>query len=64
MAWFEGYGDRRLRVGDIHLRVRSGGNPAAPPLLLVHGFPQTSALWHRVARLLAPSFAALALSGG
>ena len=56
MAWFEGFDDQRLRVGDIHLRVRSGGNPAAPPLLLVHGFPQTSALWHRVARQLAPHF--------
>jgi len=56
MAWFEGFEDQRLRVGDIHLRVRSGGNPAAPPLLLVHGFPQTSALWHRVALRLAPHF--------
>ena len=56
MAWFEGYEDRRMRVGDIHLRVRSGGNLAAPPLLLVHGFPQTSALWHRVAQQLAPHF--------
>ncbi len=56
MVWFEGYEDRRLRIGDIHLRVRSGGNLAAPPLLLVHGFPQTSALWHRVAQQLAPDF--------
>ena len=56
MAWFEDFDDRRLRLGDIHLRVRSGGNPAAPPLLLVHGFPQTSALWHRVALQLAPHF--------
>ena len=57
MAWFEGFEDRRHPVGDVTLRVRTGGNPAGPPLLLVHGFPQTSAMWHRVAMQLAPHFA-------
>ena len=28
----------------------------APPLLLIHGFPQTHALWHRVAQRLAPHY--------
>ena len=28
-----------------------------PPLLLLHGFPQTQAMWHRVAPLLAAHFA-------
>ena len=56
MGWFEGFEDRRHQVGNIALRVRTGGNPAAPPLLLVHGFPQTSAMWHRVALRLAPHF--------
>jgi haloacetate dehalogenase len=27
-----------------------------PPLLLLHGFPQTHAIWHRVAELLRPHF--------
>jgi haloacetate dehalogenase len=40
----------------IHIFVRSGGRADGPPLLLLHGFPQTSAIWHRVARLLAPHF--------
>ncbi len=57
MAWFDGFEDRRYTVGDIGLRVRTGGNPEGPPLLLVHGFPQTSAMWHRVALQLAPHFA-------
>lgn len=57
MAWFDGFEDRRHPVGDVTLRVRTGGNPAGPPLLLVHGFPQTSAMWHRVAMQLAPHFA-------
>ena len=36
----------------IHARVGGGG----PPLLLLHGFPQTHAIWHRVAPALAARF--------
>lgn len=57
MTWFDGFEDRRYTVGDTVLRARTGGNPEGPPLLLVHGFPQTSAMWHRVALQLAPHFA-------
>src|SRR6516225_3253184 len=32
--------------------VRLGGN--GPSLLLLHGYPQTGVMWHRVAALLAP----------
>jgi haloacetate dehalogenase len=56
MAWFEGFEDTRVQVGEIRLRIRRGGRSGAPPLLLVHGFPQTSAMWHRLARLLGPHF--------
>ncbi len=37
-----------------HLRVRTGGS--GPPLLLLHGNPQTHAMWHRVAPTLAERF--------
>ena len=57
MGWFDGFDDRRHDAGGTGLRVRTGGNPDGPALLLVHGFPQTSALWHRVALQLAPHFA-------
>jgi len=33
--------------------ARAGGPENAPPLLLLHGFPQTHALWHRLAPELA-----------
>ena len=35
----------RRRVNGIELNVRYGGS--GPPLLLLHGFPQTHAIWHR-----------------
>lgn len=38
----------------VHIRVRIGGHGA--PLLLLHGHPQTSAIWHRVAPALAERF--------
>lgn len=33
--------------------ARAGGPQGAPPLLLLHGFPQTHACWHRIAPALA-----------
>ena len=55
---FEGFDSRTVpgEGADIHLRV--GG--AGPPLLLLHGYPQTSAMWHRVAPGLAERFTVVA----
>jgi haloacetate dehalogenase len=41
----------RLPANGTVLNVRYDASPAAgrPPLLLLHGFPQTHAMWHRVA---------------
>jgi haloacetate dehalogenase len=44
---FEGFIDELVDLGDVRLRVRFGGE--GPPLLLIHGYPRTSATWHRVA---------------
>lgn len=38
----------------VHVRVRVGGQ--GMPLLLLHGHPQTQAIWHRVAPALAERF--------
>ena len=45
-----------LAVNGVNIRVAQGGNPAGPPLLLLHGHPQTHAIWHRVAPRLAQRF--------
>ncbi len=52
--WFGGFESRRVDVGGVTLHLREGGRPDAPPLLLLHGFPQTHVMWQRVARQLAP----------
>jgi haloacetate dehalogenase len=56
MAWFEGFSGGFRGAGGTRLYVRTGGTPGRPPLLLLHGFPQTHAMWQRVAQLLAPNF--------
>jgi len=56
MAWFEGFESGLHPVGDVELFARVGGDRSKPPLLLLHGYPQTHAMWHRVARALAADF--------
>jgi len=54
MALFEGFESRDVATpsGAIHFRVGGSG----PPLLLLHGYPQTGAMWHAVAPALAERF--------
>jgi haloacetate dehalogenase len=51
---FEGFETLRVTVGDSELSLLTGGNGA--PALLLHGYPQTHAIWHKVAPLLARRF--------
>lgn len=44
---FPGFELRRVDTGPVTLNVRVGG--AGPPLLLLHGYPQTHVMWHEVA---------------
>jgi haloacetate dehalogenase len=57
MAWFEGFAAGLHRADEIDLFARTGGNAAGPAVLLLHGYPETHAMWHRVARDLAADFA-------
>ena len=43
-----------IAVDNSDLFVRTGGS--GPPLLLLHGYPQTGAMWHAVAPKLAERF--------
>src|SRR3954453_21641817 len=55
---FEGFRLDALDTGEATLRVRIGGN--GPPLLLLHGHPQTHFMWHEVAAELAHDFTVVA----
>jgi len=52
--FFPGFELEHVDVTDGQIRVRRGGS--GPPLLLLHGNPQTHAMWHAVAPELAKRF--------
>jgi haloacetate dehalogenase len=56
---FEGFIERRLvcERGDIFARVGGSG----PPLLLLHGYPETHLMWHAVAPRLTERFTVIAV---
>jgi haloacetate dehalogenase len=51
-GWFEGFEQGRFTLDGTEIFARYGGKRDKPPLLLLHGFPQTHAIWHRVAQRL------------
>jgi haloacetate dehalogenase len=55
---FDGFETRRVVTTGAEIQLRSGGS--GPPLLLLHGYPQTHVLWQRVAPLLARRFRVVA----
>ena len=56
MDGFDGFPGGLHDAGGTTLFARIGGNPDGPPLLLLHGYPQTHAMWRRVAIRLAADF--------
>ena len=55
-----GWSRRTVTNGDVALAVFEAGDPDRPPLVLVHGWPDTHLMWTRVARLLADDFRLIA----
>jgi haloacetate dehalogenase len=56
MFGFDGFEPRRFKVNGVEIHARVGGPADAPPLLMLHGFPQTHVIWHRVVRELQGRF--------
>ena len=51
---FPGFTQRRIKTSGATINLRVGGE--GPPLLLLHGYPQTHAMWHKVAPRLARGY--------
>jgi haloacetate dehalogenase len=54
MALFPGFEARNVRTSGATIHLVSKGD--GPPLLLLHGYPQTHAMWHRIAPALAREY--------
>jgi pimeloyl-ACP methyl ester carboxylesterase len=53
-ALFPGFRRERVRTRETEIHAVVGGQ--GPPVLALHGYPQTHACWHRVAPVLAERF--------
>lgn len=51
---FEGFEQHRVSTDQAQIHARTGGQ--GPPVLLLHGYPQTHAVWHAVAPRLREHF--------
>ena len=52
--FFPGFTTRTVNADGVRIHLETGGN--GPPLLLLHGHPQTHVTWHKVAPRLAEHF--------
>jgi len=55
---FAGFEERRIRANGLEIALVRGGT--GPALLLLHGHPQTHAIWHKIAEQLATRFTVVA----
>ena len=53
---FEGFVEEYIEGDGANLFVRHSGPKNAEPIVLLHGYPQTSAMWHAVAPILSRSY--------
>lgn len=51
---FEGFASKKIKTSEIEVNLKIAGN--GPPLLLLHGYPQTHVIWHKIAPKLAEKF--------
>ena len=54
MSLFPGFTQRKIRTSGASINLVMAGE--GPPVLLLHGYPQTHAMWHKVAPQLARDY--------
>ena len=60
MALFPGFESRLVPLDGIDIHAAIGPKRAGPALLLLHGYPQTHVMWHRVAPTLGRNYTVVA----
>lgn len=55
---FPGFKQARIKAGEVTIHTVYGGQ--GPPVLLLHGWPETHVAWHKIAPLLAKDFTVVA----
>jgi haloacetate dehalogenase len=55
---FEGFTSTRIQTRETEIHALHGGS--GPPLLLLHGYPQTHVMWHKIAPRLGEHFTVVA----
>ncbi len=55
---FEGFEQRQIETSGATINLMKGGD--GPPLLMLHGYPQTHVMWHKIAPRLAQDFTVVA----
>lgn len=55
---FPGFTQHRIATAGAEINFRRGGS--GPPVLLLHGYPQTHAMWHKIAPDLAKRYTVVA----
>lgn len=51
---FEDFETKKIQTSEIEVNLKVAGT--GPPLLLLHGYPQTHVIWHKIAPKLAEKF--------
>ena len=55
---FEGFDELQIETSGATINLVKGGS--GPPLLMLHGYPQSHAMWHKIAPRLAEDFTVVA----
>ena len=55
---FAGFEKERVETPNAEIELVHGGD--GPPVLFLHGYPQTHAMWHLVAPIMAENFTVVA----
>ncbi len=55
---FEGFETRQIEANGTTINLVTGGS--GPPLLLIHGYPQSHVMWHKIVPRLAQDFTVVA----